>query len=1138
MGRTTNKQPVTFAIPKTPDYKFLNITDFKGLNITDNPFTVGANSASDCLNVYVDESNALTTRPRIEKLFSMTGIKKVLHTYSLEKDVVFHVLNNDNAIKLYHYDGTSLKVIDSIRFNLKEEKYCVFEKDDVYYVAGNGIYANYTKNDLVLRKIQNVYVPIRYAGDVLTDELAEDEDRNILTNKYRIAYSWDTKSNPSKIYENNGVLIDNEYHKTYESNNINYELFNPVVNMFENSKNEVFKIGDVYIGSLRENLRLRFVESIYKNNYSERVFESDNAVFSERDLYGLITVGPFSGWIVEVISGRRIKVALPLYYKSFGTTFIEGEYYESATHNIGSALTEVRVSNSKIIENQKMLFGGDVLGVSPDGNVVVFSNNKRTGVAVINMTTKEIRYLFYDTAITFTDTYSHHTNAKCVVSNDMNSVLIINTKTTEAGDRYENVETGEKFIDFYYDWQLTAYSYDYETSGYVKKVLYNNEKHSDLYSAFVELKYDAINDKALIYYPGGSSTLLYLNNLGESPVEAVKKWIKLYGENVKLSFSSDLLVIYNVSDGVLSVGVVSDFATVSDVVCNLNGLNVKQLALSDSNLFTFATDESVYGYDMTNNTYYKMYDLSKEPEDDYYSKIKIVSHLLSKNNVLYRTITKWNDYVSPIYDRLAIAKWRSDSLEFSPAKALIVEYNDKSSDSNKTEEHITSSYFDVVGKEVGKLFLDAFENIIGITVKLYNNEMILSHEMVLLSDDLNETKTIGAPTTDGNYTYTYDKENNIFYLKAATEDIVGKKFEIDVVYSRNHNKEENLNFNSLLRFQNNSWFYGDDNVIRWTDNDDPTYIPENNYKLLGDPKDVITDMLLVSYDTALAFKKDTIYVINPITADGYSSYTFVEAKSQNGSGAPNSAIISPLKELPMFVNNTGVYGLQQLQNVQSTDRLAVLYSERMNPKFLMEQDITKMKTVRHLYWVLFMIPREKTTGIYVFDDRSNEWFYWELPIVAASIWEQEDVVYLCDIKGGIYAFKTTDIINKRNGDSEYYDDGNKPITWYWKSQILPLGTINYSKKLLETTFILSDTDSLDEYGINYTFRAYRKLASETSPTTISDSLNYVQSVTKRTMVHRFKFLQIEISNIDDNVNHNKFRLIGLGLKYTLLEGLR
>ena len=67
MGNTIRREPVNFEIPASPNYKFLNITDFKGIHISDNPFITDASSARDMLNLYVDETNTLTTRPRLQK---------------------------------------------------------------------------------------------------------------------------------------------------------------------------------------------------------------------------------------------------------------------------------------------------------------------------------------------------------------------------------------------------------------------------------------------------------------------------------------------------------------------------------------------------------------------------------------------------------------------------------------------------------------------------------------------------------------------------------------------------------------------------------------------------------------------------------------------------------------------------------------------------------------------------------------------------------------------------------------------------------------------------------------------------------------------------------------------------------------
>ena len=82
-----------------------------------------------------------------------------------------------------------------------------------------------------------------------------------------------------------------------------------------------------------------------------------------------------------------------------------------------------------------------------------------------------------------------------------------------------------------------------------------------------------------------------------------------------------------------------------------------------------------------------------------------------------------------------------------------------------------------------------------------------------------------------------------------------------------------------------------------------------------------------------------------------------------------------------------------------------------------------------------------------------------------------------------------------------------------------------------------DSDSTDDYGLNYKFKVFRKLASESDATTITNRLNYIQSVTKKTIIPRFNFLQFELSNIDEDYNNNKLRIVGLGLKYELLAGL-
>lgn len=352
------------------------------------------------------------------------------------------------------------------------------------------------------------------------------------------------------------------------------------------------------------------------------------------------------------------------------------------------------------------------------------------------------------------------------------------------------------------------------------------------------------------------------------------------------------------------------------------------------------------------------------------------------------------------------------------------------------------------------------------------------------------------------------------------------------------------------RFANNYWF-ASNNALFWSDYNNPTYIPLKNHNDIGDSNTEINGLNQISDNVLMAYKTDRLCIITPIIVGDERTYSFTETKNVDGNGVKNTPIVTVLNEYPTFVNYNGIYSLNQLTNVQSSDRIAALLSQAINPKWLSEdkETIDTCKTINRLYWTYYVLnytkPRiaeyvkpEQISKVYLFDNRSNSWFYWELPISTMDLFVKDNKTVFVDFDGKVYTLETTDIPNKYSPDLlEYYDYGEKLIKWFWKSQILPLKTINYSKKLIDTTFVLTDTDAVDNYGLNYKFTAYRKVAALTTETTISDNLNYVQSTTKRTLIPRFNFIQLEINNIedDDMFDRNKLRLVGLALKYVLLN---
>ena len=462
--------------------------------------------------------------------------------------------------------------------------------------------------------------------------------------------------------------------------------------------------------------------------------------------------------------------------------------------------------------------------------------------------------------------------------------------------------------------------------------------------------------------------------------------------------------------------------------------------------------------------------------------------------------------------------------------------------------------------------------------KLYIiNHIDSSKEGWIVLNNFNDAVFVGTPILGGgtNTKYSYFESDFFIYvspISTARERITKTQYDfsnseplltITRELTQTHPQYNNYNkYSSKLRsailsirFDNERWF-GVKNTTFRTINNNPTYVGIDTVNNLGETDEDITGFNLIQDDLLVVYKDNKLWAITPQTYEDDTGvmlydYAYQETKNTVGNNAIGASIVSAYSEIPLQISYDGVYGLKQLANVYASDRISELLSEAITSKWLTEDKtvIRNMLTLNRLYWTYFILPYDKLikyengikkettniTKIYLLDNRTASWFYWELPIKVNNAFVKNDVVQLTDDEGNLYNLTSDDIVTDYS--TEYYDDGKKIINWYWKSQILPLGTINYSKKLIDTTFIFTDTDANDEYGLNYTYYAYRRGVSKTNETTISNTLNYVQSTTKKTLIPRINFVQLELSNIVDDLNNNKLRLVGLGLKYVLLEGL-
>ena len=987
MGNTIRREPVNFDIPDSPDYKFLNITDFRGIAISDNPFTLSSNTASDMLNLYVDETNTLTTRPRLERFVSLKkdhpNLTKFLGWYPLSFGFLVHYIEGVNSYameiaieangELTYYDVNNGGTI-------KGEKLTVFEQNDnIYILDGNDYYViTYTLENNVLSdtncSLVEGYIPTVSVGGTNLVNGANNEELNLLSSKYKSTYFWDGSWNPDDLKTSDSDDIQNNYIKSTYNNVLFYDDASPW-RILDSSIDSVSNTADTLSGLRVITINDQYQIQRYKFGINKVSVEKTYTI-SSSDLPDY-----YSNSMVDASSDGE-TICMYLYYP-----------------NMQGGFDEYECSN---------------------GAIYAYKNNqwfvlKKSDTLRCNVNQKRWKNRFN---IRMSDTGN-----------------IIATTYCEFESNYD-------------DW-----------AQYVEIFKWSGTEYSSLY----KYKTDNIGQ---------------YQTQGQTPYQS-----NMY--TIDMSRNGNTLVLEK-------------------------GDTTKYLIISD-----LSTASSFTPYEIT----------GKSVGNDFFKA-------LSYDGTLFLLKLGQQDIVS-LYNITSQSEITLASLSSDATTELgTLKYGIFSQDNSRFYIITTTTGL----KRGYVLFLDYVD-----ATFILTNSTSPSTPNVLSSVATNNV-LIYSYSSGG--TITFFKEffdfENTEPLLTITKNITDN----DDNYS-DWNERRELFKTALLtiRFDNERWFAVKNSVFR-TSNNDPTYIPMTNYSSLGETDENITGFNLVQDDLLVVYKDNYIWAVSPMTYTqnnvSYYDYNYQETKNTVGNNAIGASIVSAYSELPLQITYDGIYALSQLSNVYASDRISESISDNIAKKWQKEDKniVQKAQTLNRLYWTYVILSYEKITKVYLLDNRTASWFYWELPISVVNAFVKDNIVYLSDIEGIIYTLRTSDIINKYNPNTtEYYDDGEQIITWFWKSQILPLGTINYSKRLIDTTFIFTDTDSTDEYSLDYTFTAYRKVVSKTNATTLSNQLNYIQSTTKKTLINRCNFIQLELSNTVDDLNNNKLRLVGLGFKYVLLEGL-
>lgn len=394
---------------------------------------------------------------------------------------------------------------------------------------------------------------------------------------------------------------------------------------------------------------------------------------------------------------------------------------------------------------------------------------------------------------------------------------------------------------------------------------------------------------------------------------------------------------------------------------------------------------------------------------------------------------------------------------------------------------------------------------------MYNNKIYYNNNSFTILNELS-------------FEFTSIKPNLIITFKLHESDFEYEKW----------SKLNNIITKSRLKtnFDNETWLANENYTFKSKGNT-MSYFPINNFDRYG-TKDEITGFNILGDSFLMLYKRDSSFLIELVMTDILNKITRVtESKHNKGNIAFGETIVTPYSELPLQITTEGILTISQVENIATSERVTHNLTEHVLD-YIKEKNKENIITCSYKYWTFIYLNKT----IYLLDSRNAGWYIWKVPIDIKSFWVEDDVLHCIGSNFKLYKFTDEEVYNEINEKNEYFDDGDNIIDWRWKSQLLVLKSVNFLKRLISTRFIVTDTDSVDDYGFDFKYHIYRKEKSETPIRTLTGEVQYIKTKQLRTHIPRFNYVQLELSNIPESYTNNKLNLIGVTLRYQYLEATR
>ena len=435
------------------------------------------------------------------------------------------------------------------------------------------------------------------------------------------------------------------------------------------------------------------------------------------------------------------------------------------------------------------------------------------------------------------------------------------------------------------------------------------------------------------------------------------------------------------------------------------------------------------------------------------------------------------------------------------------------------------------------------------------------HQLIHLNPEgkiFDNGKIIDYDHTGSDFTYVSINDNLLTYLKKPESNYyVISKYKSDTAQPLLYidmpiEADPPKHINRVSRFNNNFVFWSTkSNTVYFTRYNDPTYIPASYYEAYGGANGV-KGVLRISDEYLAVLKEDQTYITWTKDDLFYSN----ELRVHTGCSQEEACIVCNYSNLPIMVNNDGVWSLGQSSSVNYQDTVFGSISDRIDKGFT-EYLPDKYVLHNHKYYTYIGYNRDESGIIWMYDNRINMWFKWVLPITITDFIEIDDVTYIVST----YSNKNNELYRldpygkQVDDDVQYLDEVHRTnpkyinITWKWVSQPLPLNTLNFKKRIKYLKLIFANKYESDHITFKYWFRTYTQTEYPTNPRTYTAEITTLKTQKLKPRIPKFDFLQIILESnndsdqfedgIGDTVSttlNDKIGFVSIALNYLLLEG--